>query len=136
MKYTLPQLGKAIAAFVVPLLINMGLDLAKGTAPWPQTQEEWIRYVAFSVLSALGVFFTKSETTPDQITRIANKKPAVVVQGVTASNTAPEIAKAVVAVEVAEAVEAVEVAEAVEAVDEEEADRVVDEVMRERGEET
>jgi hypothetical protein len=126
MKYTIPQLGKAIAAFVIPLLTNMVMDLLQGTAPWPQNQEEWIRYVGLSVVTAAGVFFTKSETTPEQVTRIAEKKPEVVVQGVTAASTSTEIAKAVVAVETAPPPDS----------DDEIADRVVDEVLREHGQDS
>jgi hypothetical protein len=126
MKYTIPQLGKAIAAFILPLLSNMVLDLSQGSVPWPQTGAEWARYVGLSVVTAAGVFLTKSETTPEQITRISEKKPGVVVEGVTAASTAPQIGKAVVAVEAAPPPDT----------DAEIADRIVDKVLREHGQET
>jgi hypothetical protein len=61
--------AKAVVAVVLPLLINMVMDLVNGTAPWPQSNQEWLRYVLSSVVIGLGVYGMPNTTKDPEIAR-------------------------------------------------------------------
>jgi hypothetical protein len=127
MKYTIPQIKKSIAGGASAAGIMAATLLADDAvrAAVPPGVIAALTLVA-GLCPFLAVFFTKSEATVEQITRAAEDTPHVVVAGVTAATTGPQIAKAVVAVETAPPPDS----------DAEIADRVVDDVLREHGQDS
>lgn len=58
---------KAIVALVLPYLLNAGADLFADNAPWPQTGDEWIRYVGASLVTSAGVYAARNKRDKDQV---------------------------------------------------------------------
>lgn len=58
---------KAIVALVLPYLLNAGADLFADNAPWPQTGDEWLRYVGASLITAAGVYAARNKRDKDQV---------------------------------------------------------------------
>lgn len=71
----LKQAAKAVVAFVLPILVNMVMDLVNGNAPFPQTGQEWLRYVLSSVVTGLGVYGVPNKQSEKQITESLQKLP-------------------------------------------------------------
>ena len=66
---TITSVAKAIAAFILPLIINMIMDLVNGNQPWPQNGNEWLRYLLSSVVTAVGVYGVPNTTNDPRIAR-------------------------------------------------------------------
>jgi hypothetical protein len=71
----LKKSAKAVVAFLLPLLINMGTDLLSNDKPWPQDDKEWLQYVLSSVVTALGVYGVGNKLSKDQVTSGMEKLP-------------------------------------------------------------
>jgi hypothetical protein len=59
---TIARYAKTVMAVVLPLLVNMVMDLVNGNHPWPQSGQEWLRYALSSIVVGLGVFGVPNTT--------------------------------------------------------------------------
>jgi Flp pilus assembly protein TadG len=63
------QHAKTFATFLVTIVVNIVISLLQGEQPWPQTQEEWIRYVATSFAAALTTYGVGNQITQKQLNK-------------------------------------------------------------------
>jgi hypothetical protein len=77
------EYAKAIVAFVVPILVQIGYDLVNSADPWPATVQQWGTFLLPSVLTALGVYGVANRPTVGQVDRAVDKLgPDVVMDAV------------------------------------------------------
>lgn len=86
--------AKSIAAFVAGVIANMVTDLVGGTAPWPQSGAEWLRYALTSFGAALAAYGVPNKITQKQIDKQPDIIGAVVLPAV--ADRASEAAQAAV----------------------------------------
>lgn len=84
--------AKAIAAFVVGIILNAIQAVVNGQAPWPHTLKDWGIYLGTSLVAGVAVWATGNKLTTGQVIKGA------VQQGVTiiANNTIDKVADAAV----------------------------------------
>lgn len=80
----LKEYAKTIGAFVAGVIANMISDLIEGRAPWPETPNDWLRYILTSLGAALGAFALRNKVTESQVAK-----------GIEKGDVSPEVVKAI-----------------------------------------
>lgn len=69
-------ISKALAGWLAGVIVSMIYDLTEGGVPFPQTKEEWLRYVLTSFGVAIGVFLAPAnKMTPPQVEKQVSDLP-------------------------------------------------------------
>lgn len=61
------EYAKTVATFVVAVVGNMIVNLVNGSAPWPQTRDQWIQYVVTSFGAAIATLIVPNKITQKQL---------------------------------------------------------------------